>query len=307
MSNELYKKYRPQTLEDVVGQVESVRVLSGMIQKKRVPHTMLFSGPSGCGKTTLARIMADKIGCGDADLAEINCAAETGIDLPRAIGSKMSMAPISGRCRVWILDECHQLTKPAQSAFLKLLEDTPKHVYFFLATTDPGKLLPTIKTRSTEVVVKPIQDAGAKEMITRVLTAEGKKALAADVVDALVAAADGSARKILVLLAAVLAIDDEEGQLDAITAASGEVPAFNLCRELLNPRATWGSVAAILKAIDGEDPEGIRRMVCAYMSNVLRSGKENKRAANVLYHFVHNFFDTGKPQLTLACYSVFYG
>src|SRR5688572_25883760 len=140
---ELYKKFRPKTLKGVVGQEGAVSSLQSMIDKGRLPHTILFSGPSGCGKTTIARILKGILECSDLDFFEINCADFKGIDMVRDIRRYVGIPPLHGKSRVWLIDEAHQLTKDAQNAFLKLLEDTPKHAYFMLATTDPQKLLPT--------------------------------------------------------------------------------------------------------------------------------------------------------------------
>src|SRR5690606_3369465 len=108
-----------------------------------IPHAMLFTGPSGCGKTTLARILRVKLRCSDNDFQEINAADFRGIDSIRSMRQQVGAAPLGGDSRIWLIDEAHSMTADAQNAFLKLLEDTPRHVYFFLATTDPQKLKKT--------------------------------------------------------------------------------------------------------------------------------------------------------------------
>ena len=132
---ELYKKHRPSYLEDVFGQPEAVKVLGSMIEKDDLPHSILFTGPSGVGKTTLARILKEELECHANDFKEINCADFRGIDTIRDIRNNMNRQSLMGGPLIWLIDEAHKLTNDAQTAFLKMLEDTPKHVYFFLATT----------------------------------------------------------------------------------------------------------------------------------------------------------------------------
>jgi len=107
---ELYKKYRPKKLGNIVGQSNAVNILQSFIDEGKIPHSLLFSGPSGCGKTTFARIIKRKLKCGDYDFTELNCADARGIDMTREIRSRLNQSPISGKCRVWLLDECHKLT-----------------------------------------------------------------------------------------------------------------------------------------------------------------------------------------------------
>src|SRR5437773_2031788 len=128
---ELYKKHRPRKFADVVGQPRAVAALESMVAAGEVPHSVLFAGPSGTGKTTLARILARELGCGK-NFKEINAAESRGIDSIREVQSVMGLAPMGGKCRVWLWDEAHRLTPDSQSALLKTLEDTPSHVYFML-------------------------------------------------------------------------------------------------------------------------------------------------------------------------------
>jgi DNA polymerase-3 subunit gamma/tau len=153
---EFHLSQRPTTFGEVVGQPRAVAQLTQMGRDDRRPHLLLFVGPSGCGKTTLARIVRRKLRCGEADFMEVNAANNRGIDMVRDIEQRIGLAPIDGDCRVWLIDEAHALTPDAQGAFLKILEEPPSHVYFMLATTDPQKLKPTIRTRATEIVVYPV-------------------------------------------------------------------------------------------------------------------------------------------------------
>ncbi len=140
----LYRKYRPKTFDEVLGQDHIVDVLKGAVKAGRIGHAYLFSGPRGTGKTSVARILAREIGCHEHDLMEIDAASNRGIDDIRSLRESVYTVPLRGACKVYIIDEAHMITKDAANAFLKTLEEPPKHVVFILATTEPQKLLETI-------------------------------------------------------------------------------------------------------------------------------------------------------------------
>ena len=299
MTRELHLVHRPTNYKQVVGQAAAVSQLVGFGKAKAVPHCLLFTGPSGCGKTTLARITRTKLGCGDADFTEMNCASTRGIDAVRLIQEKMGLAPISGRCRVYLVDECHQLTADAQGAFLKILEEPPDHVYFMLATTDPQKLRTAIITRCTEIKVSALSDADITAMVKR----NGGDGFTDKVLGALVEAAGGSARKALVLLAQCLTCDKEEDQLQALQPGDAQKAAIEICRALLRG-CKWPEMCKIIKAVD-DDPEGIRHLVLAYLTTVaLGGGNTANRACAIMEEFMEPFFYTKKAGLVLACHAV---
>lgn len=303
----LYQKYRPRKLKDVVGQDAAVKVLTGLFSGSTFPRALLFQGPSGCGKTTLARIVQKQLGCKDADFYERNCADFRGIDDVREIRRAIGMRPLSGgTCRIWLIDECHRLTADAQEAMLKLLEDAPSHVHFFLATTDPSKLKPTIRTRCTDITVKPVKANVLAALVKSVAESESAS-IGGDVADRIAEAAEGSPRKALVILEAVLGIDGEDAQLAAVERQDQKAVAIDLARALINPRTTWPDVAKILRDVD-EDPESLRRMVMGYCQSILLSEKPSvaimPRTAFVLKVFTYNLYDSGKPGLTSACWEV---
>lgn len=150
----LYRKYRPQTFEDVVGQEQIVDLLRNAIKQQKISHAYLFCGGRGTGKTTVARIVAREIGCNDEDIIEIDAASNRGIDEIRELREAVRTAPFSSPYKVYIIDEAHMLTKEAANALLKTLEEPPSHVVFILATTDPDKLPSTIVSRCQKVVFK---------------------------------------------------------------------------------------------------------------------------------------------------------
>ena len=164
----LYRKHRPQALSDVSGQQHILAVIKNALSEDKITHAYLFSGPRGTGKTTIARIMAKRLNClnpqgsepcGDCqqciafqnkaslDLIEIDAASNRGIDEIRALKDRISLAPTSGKYKVYIIDEVHMLTKEAFNALLKTLEEPPSHAIFILATTELHKVPETIKSR----------------------------------------------------------------------------------------------------------------------------------------------------------------
>jgi DNA polymerase III subunit gamma/tau len=307
MTEELYKRYRPTKLTEVVGQPTAIATLKDMAKRNAIPHTLLFSGGSGCGKTTLARILRHRLGCADTDYNEVNSARFRGIDTVREIQQVVGLAALGGRCRVWVIDECHQLTGPAQDAFLKLLEDTPPHVYFILCTTDPQKLKKTIRTRCTEVRLEGVSQADLVKLLAMV---DGKEQAEgtptpAKVLKAIAEAADGSPRKALVLLHQVLGIPDEAKQLEAVKAAAGTESAFRIAQALHKKGTTWGDMCEVLNSVDldKEDIEGLRYMILAYATKVMLGGG-SPMAVRMLEHFEHNFYDSKKYGFVLACHRV---
>lgn len=303
LSHEIYKRHRPRELSRVVGNEETVEALSRMIEKKKVPHTILFSGPSGCGKTSLARIVARALDCSEMDLQEMNCSSERGIDTIRKIKSVMSLSPIGGKCRVWILDEFHQTTRDAQDAALKMMEDTPDHVYFFLCTTDPQKLIPTIRSRCTDM---PVRLLTYKELTSLVSRVARKEAIELDdkVRDELCDLAAGGARKALVLLDKIRDVDPRK-QIEAMQVKSEEEQeAIDLCRALLKKKK-WSEVSKILRELKGE-PESIRWAVLGYARAILLS-KGDHQAYVVIGAFENHFYDSKQAGLARAAYEAIHG
>jgi len=164
----LYRKYRPQSFDDVVGQEAVVRTLTNAIQTGKVRQAYLFAGPRGTGKTSLARILAKGVNCergptaepcgvcnscvsisngSSLDVIEMDAASQRGIDDIRELRERVLLQPVEGRSKVYILDEAHQLTKEAWNALLKLIEEPPPHLMFVFCTTERSKVLPTVQSR----------------------------------------------------------------------------------------------------------------------------------------------------------------
>ena len=147
MSEALYRKYRPENFDEVLGQDHIVTTLSESLKLGNVAHAYLFSGGRGTGKTTMARILARAVNCSENDLYEIDAASNRGIDDIRELREAVNTLPFESPYKVYIIDEVHMLTKEAFNALLKTLEEPPAHALFILATTEMDKLPETIVSR----------------------------------------------------------------------------------------------------------------------------------------------------------------
>ena len=300
----LYRKYRPRSLKGVLGQDGAVASLQRLIDKDKVPHAIMLTGASGCGKTTIARILKQHLQCGDSDFVEINAADTKGVDTVRDIRRQCNLRPIAGLSRVWLIDEAHKLTNDAQNALLKIMEDTPKHAYFMLATTDPHKIIRTIHTRCAEIKLAEMSSKAIEQVVRRVMERE-KMDCSDEVVAEIVEASAGSARKALVLLEQVGWLESNEEQIKAVQATSASKDqAILLARALINPRVSWPEVAAILKELK-DDPEGLRYLVLGYCRSVLLGGGGlAPRAYMIIDIFSGNFYDSKHAGLAAACWEV---
>src|SRR5579864_586193 len=189
----LYRKYRPQTFADVVGQDAVVRTLTNAIVGDKVRQAYLFAGPRGTGKTSLARILAKSVNCAQGptptpdltchacvaissgtslDVVEMDAASQRGIDDIREIRERVVLQPVEGRSKVYILDEAHQLTDAAWNALLKLIEEPPPHLLFVFCTTELAKVLPTVRSRCQTFVFARPRLAELLKLLRRVADGE---------------------------------------------------------------------------------------------------------------------------------------
>jgi DNA polymerase-3 subunit gamma/tau len=233
----LYRKYRPQSFGDVVGQEQLVTLLSNSISQKKISHAYLFCGSRGTGKTTVARIFAHDIGCNPEDIIEIDAASNRGIDEIRELREAVRTSPFSSPYKVYIVDEAHMLTKEAANALLKTLEEPPSHVIFILATTDPEKLPQTIVSRCQKVIFKSPDLQTLAERLIFVAKGEGR-ALSTESALLIARHGKGSYRDALGVLEQVLAVAEGKTIADNdVTSALG-APSEELLMSLLESLCT---------------------------------------------------------------------
>ena len=294
-------KYRPKDFEYLLGNEENIEILKNFTKNPNRPHTYLFFGHRGCGKTTMARIFANKL---DSDLIELNGSDNRGIDDIRQIIQSCQFKTLNGKNKCYLIDEVHKLTNEAQNSFLKILEEPPEHIYFFLCTTDPQKLLPTIKSRCSLIQIEKIDNIELTRYIESIAKKEGKE-IDRKICRTIAKTSEGCVRDALKILESVLQIEDEEKQLKiASQKIDNEEVVIDLCRELLKPN-NWKACTKILKGLK-EDPEKIRRTILGYMSSVLLNSREgNMQAGLVIECLEHNVYDSGFPGLIYRIFKVF--
>lgn len=199
----LYRKYRPKTFKEVLGQDHIVKILESSIETNKVSHAYLFIGSRGTGKTTMARIFAKEMGVSTNDLYEIDAASNRGIEDIKLLRDGVRMSPFDSKYKVYIIDEVHMLSKDAWGALLKTLEEPPKHVIFILATTELHKVPETIVSRCQVFTFKKASEAVCKKMLIDVAKKEGFN-LDTGSAEILAILADGSFRDALGELQKVL-------------------------------------------------------------------------------------------------------
>lgn len=307
MTTELYKQYRPQTLNEIVGQRTVVSSLKKFLKSETLPHTILLSGKSGIGKTTIARILATELEVNtSADYFEVNAASDRGIELIRDIEKRMEYSPMGGKVRMWVLDESHMLNNFAQQSFLKILEDTGTKNYFILLTSEPTKLIKAIHTRCTTFELKELSEEDLNSLIDSVAEKEGI-VLSEKVRSTIITSAAGSARLALVNLELVSSIKSEEGQLEVLKTAEENPDTKDFFNALMNGK-NWKDVAAILPKLQ-TDPEGVRKMLLGWFGSMLVKGWGGniERAGWIMNCFREPIYEMGYAGLILCSYEAFNG
>jgi DNA polymerase-3 subunit gamma/tau len=292
MTLALYRKWRPQTWQDVVGQQHVVQTLRNAVAAERVAHAYLFAGPRGTGKTTMARLLAKAVNCTQADLSlrpcnvcepcqavnegrfwdliEIDAASNTSVDDVRALRDKINFSPNQGKYKVYIIDEVHMLSTAAFNALLKTLEEPPPHAIFILATTDPHKIPATVLSRCQRhefrlIPVKEMMDYLGKKALEEALPIE------AEALRAVIRQSGGSLRDAISLLDQI-ASTGEKIDLTVVqsvlgTATSQNVIAF--CDSLIQKDAA-AALSIIHATLDrGVDVRLFARQIVDYLRDLL--------------------------------------
>ncbi len=291
-SQVFYRKWRPQTLEEVVGQEHVTKTLKNALLAGRIAHAYLFCGPRGTGKTSTGRILAKAVNClaggrgepcnacsmcqavteGQAlDVIEIDAASNRGIDEIRNLREKVNFAPNLARYKVYIIDEVHMLTEPASNALLKTLEEPPPYVIFVLATTEPHKVASTILSRCQRFDFRRLTQAAVVSKLANICQKEGIR-IEPQALKLIAKSATGSLRdaeNLLEQLFAYYGPEIELPQVQAILGITGDFRARELARHILN-----NDIAAGLQTInsvnaDGLDLRQFSRELVEYLREVL--------------------------------------
>ncbi|WP_460846390.1 DNA polymerase III subunit gamma and tau, partial [Phytohabitans suffuscus] len=280
MALALYRKYRPRTFAEVIGQEHVTEPLSQALRSGRLHHAYLFSGPRGCGKTSSARILARSLNCaqgptpepcgqcdsckslatdggGSIDVIEIDAASHGGVDDARELRERAFFAPATSRYKIYVIDEAHMVSSAGFNALLKLVEEPPDYVKFIFATTEPEKVLGTIKSRTHHYPFRLIPPGVLRPYLEQMCVTEGAKVESA-VFPLVVRAGGGSARDTLSVLDQLIAGAGSEGVTYTRAVALLGVTDVALIDEMCDALAA-GDGAAAYGTIDrvaeaGHDP-----------------------------------------------------
>lgn len=279
MGEALYRKYRPKSFDDVIGQDHVIKTLKNAIKNGKVSHGYLLSGPRGVGKTSVARIIAYTLneidsGSPDAslDIIEIDAASNRRIDEIRELRDKVNIAPSAGKYKVYIIDEVHMLTKEAFNALLKTLEEPPKHVVFILATTEAHKLPETIISRTQHFNFKLVPKSQSLEHLKQIANKESIE-IDDDALNLISHYGGGSFRDSISLLDQASGVDGKINS-DSILQLVG-APSNDTAISLLKTCQT-GNLAVLLSQIDeyrqnGSNPSKIAEQLLSILRSELKN------------------------------------
>lgn len=281
-SEPIHLKYRPQRLQDVLGQPAVIKSLQSTLKATARPHTFLFMGPAGTGKTTLARIVAKSFDCDPANMIEVDAASNSGIDDMRQVTQTLRYNGFGASPnKAIIIDECQGLSKQAWDSLLKSTEEPPPHVFFFFCSTNPGKIPAAMTSRAQSYNLSPVRFDDLMDLLEAVCEGEGFDTPESHL--AMVAqACEGSPRRALTMLAKIHDCQDKEEVAVLLETALDNAEVIDLCRALLKGNLTWPKLTEVLAAMPEVNAESIRIIVVNYLNACLMKAKSDKEAFRML-------------------------
>jgi len=302
-------KYRPESLDEFFGNEEIVKALKELFKrpKENLPHSFLFTGLPGGGKTTLAGILKGMVGCSDIDYHYYNAADDRGIDFIRSVREDMGFSPMSGKVKMYVMDEAAKLTNDALTAMLLMTENPPESVFFVLCTSEPIKLSPADKRRLHIYEVKPMDYGELSELCQCVLESEKIKDFPQNLIDEVVKAANGSAGDALKILDQVVDLRHNPEQALTLIQSTNtdlETNAREICKMIISKASgidRWNKCKPLIKNLKKE-PEYIRWGILMYFNAILlNNGGEN--VALAMECFKDNYYNSKQAGLTLSIYT----
>jgi len=325
MSLALYRKYRPSTFGEVIGQEHVAEPLSNALESGKIHHAYLFSGPRGCGKTSSARIMARSLNCekgptpnpcgqcqsckdlvangpGSIDVIELDAATHGLVDDARDLRDKAFFAPVSSRYKIYIIDEAHQLGPGAANALLKVVEEPPPHVLFIFATTEPEKLISTIRSRTHHYPFRLVPPGILATHLEKVCKSEGIE-VAKGVIPLVVRASGGSVRDALSVLGQLLAGAGKEGVTYEIAIQLLGYTDGALLDEAIDAIAARDG-ASLFKSIDrviesGHDPRRFTQDFLERLRDLIIVGAVEESASQILREIPEDQLQRMRAQATI--------
>ena len=268
----LYRKYRPDNFDDVVGQDKVVKVIEHAIETNRISHAYLFSGPRGTGKTTTAKIIARMVNCtnlvdgkpcgvceccknifNNNDVVEIDAASNNGVDEIRELRDKVNLVPTLAKYKVYIIDEVHMLTVQAFNALLKTLEEPPSHVIFILATTEPHKIPLTIASRCQKFQFSKVSDDQIVNRLRQIVDNENVQ-ITDDALYEIARLSDGGMRDAINFLDQLISYKDSEITIDDVYQVNGSVSYDDIYKFIVDINA--GNKSEIINVVEEIDHTG---------------------------------------------------
>jgi len=293
--------YRPKSFDEIIGNKATIASLKSIYSRESDwPHAVLLQGPKGCGKTTLARIIADLLGCKGNDFVEVNSSNNRGIDTARSIMDGARFKPFASKSRVYLLDETHMTTPDFQNAMLKPLEDSPPHAYFLLCTTDPAKLIPALRSRCHTFEVQYLVEKEIIILLQGVLKQE-KVRVSMEVLKKIAEASDGCPRDALKILDQVVDMEPGEMEEAIISFAYSDKQVLDLYNGLMK-KDSWKRISSVLGQIDLSNPESPRRAMIGLAAANMMRGQDDVRAALIYEAFKDPFYNNGKAGFIFAAY-----